>query len=113
MALKMGSTLKIKYPGISGNLKAYSSYDEDKKVTIVSVYGDKEGLISLAKLLLTLAEVDQTMLASLPDSGASEHVHLVPNRQLAAKSCELVVGRLDDKMGKFDSEFKGGANVFL
>lgn len=55
---------------------------------------------------MQLAELDQTQLASLPASGASEHVHLEPNLDLAASSVALVMGRLDDKKRKFDETYR-------
>jgi len=77
--------------------------DEDRRVY---VEGDAAGLRSLAALLIQLADLDQSSLASLPGRGASEHVHLDRERWLTPQSVpELVVGRLEDKLGGFDVTF--------
>ena len=65
----------ITYPGIRGHLHVAVSSDPDEDGRIY-LEGDPTGLRSLAALLLRLAEVDQAALESLPERGASEHVHL-------------------------------------
>jgi hypothetical protein len=62
----------------------------------VLIHGDPEGLKSLAKLLLELANCDQDSVEELP-TGAREHIHLRPKFDLAKSSVEVIVGRLDAK----------------
>lgn len=62
----------------------------------ILIHGDPEGLRSLAKALLQLADVDQETMDELP-AGAREHIHLRPNLELAGSSEQVVVGRLDAK----------------
>src|SRR5688572_16605507 len=62
----------------------------------VLIHGDPDGLKSLAKLLLKLADLNQDNVEGLP-IGASEHIHLRPKFDLANSSLEVIVGRLDAK----------------
>jgi hypothetical protein len=62
----------------------------------VLIHGDPEGLRSLAKLLLKLADLNQDNVDGLP-IGAREHIHLRPNFELANSSEVVIVGRLDAK----------------
>ena len=62
----------------------------------ILIHGDPDGLKSLAKLLLRLADLNQDNVDRLP-IGAREHVHLQPNFDLAKSSEEVIVGRLDAK----------------
>ena len=96
--------MNLHFQGISGNLQAIASTDDGK--TTIYLEGDRGGLLSLARLALQLAEVDQTKLISLPSTGASEHIHLKPDIDLSQTSNELVLGRLDNKIGGFDDTFK-------
>lgn len=98
--MNMDQKIEIAYPGISGDLQV--TVDAENGKTTVYLSGDKDGLLSLAEMLRTLARLDQTSLTSLPAHGACEHVHLKPNRHLTKTSRELVVGRLDDKSGQYD-----------
>jgi hypothetical protein len=59
----------------------------------VLIHGDPDGLKSLAKLLLRLADLNQDNIDGLP-IGAREHIHLQPNLDLAKSSEEVIVGRL-------------------
>lgn len=52
----------------------------------VLIHGDPEGLRSLAKLLLDLADTDQDNIDNLP-IGAREHIHLYPDFELSGSSC--------------------------
>ena len=91
------------YPGIRGNLEIMGY--EDDGVPHVNIHGDAAGLRSLAKLLETLADVDQKTLEGYPDY-AREHVHLGPDFQLSLSSHRTIVGRLDDKgTGGFPDTF--------
>ena len=94
--------IRLRFSGIEGNLQAKADVDVDGGIIAIYLDGDAKGLLSLAKLASQLAKLDQRKLPSLPDHGASEHVHLEPNVDLAASSCSLSVGRLDDKHGGFD-----------
>ena len=92
------------YPGIKGNIEIFG--DEDEGIPHVFIHGDSEGLISFAKLLLALADVDQNQVS---DSfiGYQEHVHLEPDFDLSQSSQRTIVGRLDGaKTGKFPRRFK-------
>ena len=72
----------------------------------IYVEGDPIGLRSLAALIKRLADVDQKSLPTLPDTGASEHIHLKRATWLTPQSAiEVVVSRLDDKHGSFDETF--------
>lgn len=62
----------------------------------VLIHGDPDGLKSLAKLLLKLADLNQDNVEKLP-IGAREHIHLRPKFELANSSVEVIVGRLDAK----------------
>jgi hypothetical protein len=64
----------------------------------VLIHGNPEGLKSLAKLLLEIAELNQEEVADayLP-VGAREHYHLRPGIELATSSNQVIVGRIDAK----------------
>jgi hypothetical protein len=72
--------------------------DEPIKWKEVLINGDPEGLISFAKLLLKMAQLNQEMVEDkfLP-VGAREHYHLRPGIELSKSSTEAIVGRLDAK----------------
>lgn len=96
----------IKYPGIRGQLRVLVSQEPGKEQRVY-LEGDPDGLRTLGALLLTLAELDQRALHSLPETGASEHVHLRRSDWLTSQSTdEVVIGRLDDKKGGFDETFE-------
>ena len=67
----------------------------------ILIHGDSEGLKSLAKQLVDLAELDQEKVEdrNLP-VGAREHFHLRPNLDLSKSSTETIIGRLDSKRNK-------------
>ncbi|RZK32511.1 MAG: hypothetical protein EOO57_14915 [Hymenobacter sp.] len=64
----------------------------------ILIHGNPEGLKSLAKLLLEIAELNQEEVDdnSLP-SGAREHYQLRPGIELSSSSDPLIVGRIDAK----------------
>jgi uncharacterized protein YdeI (YjbR/CyaY-like superfamily) len=67
----------------------------------VMIHGDPEGLRSLAKLLMKMADLDQEKRTDLP-TGAREHYHLRPGWELSKSSVDTIVGRLDAKgTGRF------------
>ena len=75
--------------------------DFDGKITKwneILIHGDSEGLKSLAKQLVDLAELVQEEVEDkyLP-IGAREHLHLRPNLELSKSSIETIIGRLDSK----------------
>ena len=103
----------MKYRNIKGNeidghleIKVIENEDEFEgkieKWNEVFIHGDSEGLKSLAKQLIYLAELDQEKVEEkyLPN-GAREHLHFRPNIELSKSSTETIVGRLDSK-GKKD-----------
>ncbi len=72
----------------------------------ILIHGDPEGLRSLAKLLIKIADTNQNELTELP-IGASEHVHLIPKLDLSESSNKVIIGRLDAKgTGEFYKAFK-------
>lgn len=90
------------YPGITGNLEILSWKERDEEFDEewieVSIHGDPEGLRSLAKLLNSIADLDQNTLEEIPGY-AREHVHLQPDTQLSGNSAVAIIGRLDPKNG--------------
>jgi len=62
----------------------------------VMIHGDPEGLRSLAKFLLRLADLNQENMPDLP-VGAREHEHLQPGFDLSDSSVTVITGRLDAK----------------
>jgi hypothetical protein len=95
---------QIKGNEIEGQLDIFISHNEDEndreiiKQNEVSIHGNPEGLKSLAKLLIEIAELDQEEVDNkyLP-IGAREHYHLRPGIELSKSSIEVIVGRLDAK----------------
>jgi|GEM_PF-478532 len=87
---------------ITGHLDIIVTQNEDELDGIaeswneVLIHGDPEGLRSLAKVLLALADLNQDSLPDLP-IGAREHKHLRPKIELSNSSAEVIVGRLDAK----------------
>ena len=92
---------KFKSP-ITGHVDIIIDTQEDEwegkieKWNEVLIHGDPEGLRSLAKLLLKLADLDQNSITDLP-VGAREHIHLRPKLELSDSSVQVIVGRLDAK----------------
>ncbi|MCD5969120.1 Imm32 family immunity protein [Riemerella anatipestifer] len=79
----------------------------DKEANEVLIHGTPKGLKSFAKVLLQLAELNQSEIddVSLP-VGAREHYHLIPNIDLSKSSTNVIVGRLDAKgSGDFYERF--------
>ncbi|MDB5144247.1 MAG: hypothetical protein JWQ66_2960 [Mucilaginibacter sp.] len=93
-----------KYYGgeITGHLDIIVTDNEDEfegeitKWQEVLIHGDPEGLRSFAKLLITIADLNQENRTDFP-VGAREHYHLRPNLELGKSSVEAIVGRLDAK----------------
>ncbi|MDP9958052.1 hypothetical protein J2X97_003726 [Epilithonimonas hungarica] len=91
---------------IDGHLDVFIAQNDDKKEVLI--HGNQEGLKSLAKLLLKIADLNQEEVEDkyLP-TGARKHYHLRPNIELSNSSDEVIVGRLDAKgTGEFYSRFK-------
>jgi hypothetical protein len=98
---------------IEGELDIFISHNEDEDDGVITrwnevlIHGNPEGLKSLAKLLLEIAELNQEKVADdyLPN-GAREHYHLRPNIELSKSSNGVIVGRLDAKgTGEFYTKF--------
>ena len=70
--------------------------DEKMEWKEILIHGDPEGLKSLARLFITLADLDQENVVGLP-VGAREHVHLRPKFNLSKSSVEVIIGQLDAK----------------
>lgn len=99
---------------ISGHLEIKVIENEDEfegeieKWNEILIHGDSEGLKSLAKQLIDLAELNQDKVDNkfLP-IGAREHLHLRPNIELSKSSTETIIGRLDSKLNKaFPDNYK-------
>ena len=93
-------------PGIEGILEI------SKRRTGVFISGDPDGLRSLARLLIWLADADQESHTTMPD-GAWCHVHLHANdavesfNSLSPFSVETVLSRLDAKgTGEFPEKYR-------
>ena len=99
----------MKYKRIKGNeiegvldiVVAHNEEEEDGKIIKwdeVFIHGNPEGLKSLAKLLIEIAELNQERVADkyLP-IGAREHYHLDPGLELSNSSNRVIVGRIDAK----------------
>lgn len=92
---------------IEGQLDIFVSEHENEKNCEILIHGNPEGLKSLARLLIEIAELNQEKIADkyLP-KGAREHYHLRPGIELSKSSIEVVVGRLDAKgTGDFYQRF--------
>jgi hypothetical protein len=98
---------------IQGELDVFISHQEDehdgvtKTWSEVLIHGNPEGLKSLAKVLMEIAEMNQNDVEDkhLP-IGARAHVHLRPGLELSKSSCEVIVGRLDAKgTGEFYNRY--------
>jgi hypothetical protein len=87
---------------IAGNLDIFIDEKVDetdgktKRWQDILIHGDPEGLRSLARILLKMADLNQNEIADLP-VGAREHVHLRPKIDLSSSSQQLIIGRLDAK----------------
>ena len=99
----------MKYRNIKGNeidghldIQVIENDDEFEgkieKWNEILIHGDPEGLKSLAKQLIYLAELNQEQVDDkyLPN-GAREHLHLSPNIELSKSSTATIIGRLDSK----------------
>lgn len=95
---------QLKGNEIEGELDIFVSHnedDEDGEITKwneILLHGNPEGLRSLAKLLIEIADLNQEEVENkyLP-IGAREHFHLTPNIELSKSSDRVIVGRLDAK----------------
>ena len=87
---------------ITGHLDIFIADNDEKfegeitKWQNILIHGDKEGLKSLARLLIKLADLNQDDIKDLP-IGAREHIHLRPNLDISKSSNEIIVGRIDAK----------------
>lgn len=98
---------------IEGHLDIVISHHEDEndgeilKWDELLIHGNPEGLKSLAKLLIEIAEINQEKVEDkyLP-VGAREHYHLRPGIELSKSSMEVIIGRLDAKgTGEFYASY--------
>lgn len=98
---------------IEGDLEISVTYNKEEyegeieKWSEVLIHGSPEGLKSLAKLLVEIAELNQDEVDDkyLP-VGAKEHYHLRPGFELSRSSVEVIVGRLDAKgTGEFHKSY--------
>jgi hypothetical protein len=70
----------------------------------VCIYGDPEGLRSLADLLRFAADLDQSKLENGQPEDDSFHCHVLPGQHLSVPSLPLTVGRVDTAAGRFRQE---------
>ena len=107
--------MKYKHKGdeIQGELDIFVSHSQEgnhyQSVTgnEILIHGNPEGLRSLAKLLLEIAELNQEAVEDkfLP-VGAREHYHLRAGIELSKSSNEVIIGRLEAKgTGAFYDRF--------
>ncbi len=98
---------------IQGELDIFISHSQEgnhyQSVTgnEILIHGNPEGLRSLAKLLLEIAELNQEAVDDkfLP-VGAREHYHLRAGIELSKSSNEVIIGRLEAKgTGAFYDRF--------
>ena len=98
---------------IQGELDLFVSHSQEgnhyQSVTgnEILIHGNPEGLRSLAKLLLEIAELNQEAVEDkfLP-VGAREHYHLRAGIELSKSSNEVIIGRLEAKgRGAFYDRF--------
>lgn len=99
----------IKGGEIEGNLDIFVTHNEEdsSKCEEILIHGDPQGLRSLAKLLIDIADLNQEEVDTkyLP-IGAREHYRLSPKLELANSSETVVIGRLDAKgTGVFYNRF--------
>jgi bisphosphoglycerate-dependent phosphoglycerate mutase len=94
--------MKIRGFEITGHLDIFVVDCEDEfegeisKCQEVMIHGDPDGLRSLGKLLIKIANLDQEKRSDIP-IGAKEHYHLRPNFELSNSSVQTIVGRIDAK----------------
>lgn len=87
---------------ITGHLDIFVTENEDEldgdkmQWKEILIHGDPDGLKSLARLLIKLADLNQDNVVGLP-IGAREHIHLRPKFDLSNTSEVVIVGRLDAK----------------
>jgi hypothetical protein len=92
-----------KYPSIPTAIKG--TLEISKGRLGVFIGGDPNGLRSLAKLLMFLADVDQESHPSMPD-GEREHTHLYSGQHLTQFSLTTEICRLDAKgTGEFPARY--------
>jgi len=68
----------------------------DGRHIVVTVSGNRDGLIMLAKIISDVALADQTKMPDI-ESGDHYHIHLHPQDQLSDCSCEVQITRADAK----------------
>ena len=94
---------------IKGNIDFFISEDKEEfEVEILEwneifIHGDPEGLRSLAKILIDLAEINQDLIDdSLLPTGEREHITLSSGIDISNSSDNVTIGRLDaKKTGEF------------
>ncbi|PIF47167.1 hypothetical protein CLU96_4215 [Chryseobacterium sp. 52] len=98
---------------IEGHLDVFISGNEDgndgeiSQLNEILIHGNPEGLKSLAKLLIEIADLNQDNADDkLLPIGAREHYHLRPNIELSKSSVNVIIGRLDAKStGEFYNRY--------
>ena len=81
---------------IVGDLRI--AFYDGENGTVATVYGDPDGLRSLATLLSDLAELDQQSVPFRNLSiGEGFHLHLTESRGLSSGSIRLDIGRSDPR----------------
>ena len=71
----------------------------------ILIHGDRDGLRSLADILIKIADLNQNDRTDLP-TGTREHIHLSPELDLSKNSNQVIIGRIDAKgTGEFYTDF--------
>ena len=94
---------------IKGNIDFFISQDKEEfegeilEWNEIFIHGDPEGLRSLAKILIDLAEINQDLIdESLLPTGEREHITLLSGIDISNSSDNVTIGRLDaKKTGEF------------
>lgn len=103
-----GSTLKsVRNCRLDGEVLVRTYQGDHGEVACL--YGDPEGLRSLAAFLIAVADLDQEeLLHSQLPIGEGFHAHLKPGAALCDESLQLDVGRLDARATGDTSWYKFG-----
>jgi hypothetical protein len=98
MAMDYKQLKGVEIEGILDIFAARADDDGTEKWSEILIHGNPEGLKSLAKMLIEIAELNQEKVdeKDLPD-GAREHYSLRPGIELSKSSNQVIVGRIDAK----------------
>ena len=95
-------------PNIEGEIYVVAGKDDDDEIGEVILSGDPTGLRSLGKILIAMADIDQSSIESLPE-GESEHIHLHAGKHIGEGDLathHLIISRLDMKSGRLKTYYQ-------